>query len=68
MGCSTKLALMTGYSECVDELADALAKMKVCAMNDPNELGKAAKTVSDLWRRYDRAVTDLENHVREHGC
>jgi hypothetical protein len=68
MGCSTKLALMAGYSECVNELADALAKMKVCAINDLTELGKAAKTVSDLWQTYDQAVADLEEHVREHGC
>jgi len=59
---------MSGYSECINKLADALAMMKVCPINDLTELGKAAKTVSDLWQRYDQMLTDLEEHVREHGC
>ena len=52
MCCSAKLALMAAYGECINELAEPLARMKRC-VNDPSELEKVAKTVRDLWQGYD---------------
>ena len=58
---------MAKYSECINEIANALAEMKRCA-NDPTNLVEAGRVVSELWERYDKIVADLEQHVRAHGC
>jgi hypothetical protein len=63
---SAKLALMAGYSECVNELAEALSQMRRCA-SGTSELDKAAQKVSDLRPSYDLAVAELERHFQLHG-
>ena len=65
-GQSAKLALMTGYSECVNEFAEALAQMRRCA-SDTSELERAKQTVKNLGSKYDLAVEELERHFELNG-
>jgi len=63
---SAKLALMAGYSECINELAEAFAQMRRCA-SDTTEHEKATQRVSALGSRYDLALAELERHLQVHG-
>ena len=65
-GQSAKLALMAGYSECVNELAEALTQMRLCA-SDTSELERAKQRVKNLGSKYDLAVEELQRHFQLNG-